>query len=272
MGLYLHGSSEREQARLDRQSGLIDRRSLATLRLGGERRVLDLGCGTGRFTREIAAALGPEAHVLGIERDPRQIEAARLLGAAHPAAGQVELREGRAEDPPLAPDEVGSFDLAHARFLLEHHEDPLAVVRAMVRAVCPGGRVVLADDDHDVLRMWPEPPAFLALWRAYTRLYVENGTDPYVGRRLVALLSEAGAEPARNDWIFYGSCAGSPEHAALLENVAGFIGGTREALFAAGLAKADEVERGLAELARWGELQDGALWYAISWAEGRRPR
>ena len=36
--------------------------------------------------------------------------------------------------------------------------DPLAVVRQMVRAVKPGGRVVLADDDHDLLRLWPEPP------------------------------------------------------------------------------------------------------------------
>jgi 2-polyprenyl-3-methyl-5-hydroxy-6-metoxy-1,4-benzoquinol methylase len=48
---------------------------------------------------------------------------------------------------------MGHFDVAHARFLLEHVPDPLVIVRTMVRAVRPGGRVILADDDYEGLRL-----------------------------------------------------------------------------------------------------------------------
>jgi hypothetical protein len=44
--------------------------------------------------------------------------------------------------------------------------------------------VVLTDDDHSVLRLHPEPPGLLAVWRAFVRTYDRNGNDPYVGRRL----------------------------------------------------------------------------------------
>lgn len=272
-GSYLHGTSEREQARLARMNALINRRCLEALGLGAERSVLDVGSGLGHFSREMAVALGPAARVLGIELDERQLaEARRLVGQGGPGApaARVEFRQGRAEDPPLGEDEWGRFDLAHARFLLEHHAAPLDVVRAMVRAVRPGGRVVLADDDHDLLRLWPEPPSFLALWRAYVRLYDRNGNDPFVGRRLVSLLVAAGAEPRRNTWIFYGSCAGDPEFAGYVDNLIHVLLGVREALVAGELLLPVELERGLEELARWGELPDAALWYGIAWAEGCR--
>ena len=56
-------------------------------------------------------------------------------------------------------------------------------------------RIILADDDHDVLRLWPEPPGLTDVWRAYQRSYDRHGNDPIVGRRLVQLLHQAGAQP-----------------------------------------------------------------------------
>ena len=56
----------------------------------------------------------------------------------------------------------GSFDVAYARLILEHVFDPLAVVKEMVKAVRPGGRVIVADDDHDMMPFWPEPPGVMA--------------------------------------------------------------------------------------------------------------
>jgi SAM-dependent methyltransferase len=106
---------------------------------------------------------------VGVERDPRQIAEALRLAEAVGEGGLVELREGRAQDLPLAPGEWGTFDLAHARFLLEHVPDPLAVVKQMVKAVRPGGRVALLDDDHELLRLFPEPPAVTGAWEAYWR-------------------------------------------------------------------------------------------------------
>jgi 2-polyprenyl-3-methyl-5-hydroxy-6-metoxy-1,4-benzoquinol methylase len=75
--------------------------------------------------------------VVGIERSEAQIlEAARQAASDH-ESDLLEMREGSVEDPPLADEEWGRFDVAHARFLLEHLPDPLAVVRMMVRAVRP---------------------------------------------------------------------------------------------------------------------------------------
>src|SRR5919204_622789 len=116
------------------------------------------------------------------------------------------LNAGTLRELPLTRAEWGSFDVAHTRFLLEHVPDPEAVVAAMVRAVRPGGRIVLADDDHDVLRLWPEPAAVRAVWQAYCGTYERMGNDPYVGRRLPALLHGAGAVPRRSTWIFFGAC------------------------------------------------------------------
>jgi len=189
------------------------------------------------------------------------------------AAGEqdlVELRQGDVSDPPLHEREWGSFDLAHARFVLEHVRDPLAVVRQMVRAVRPGGRIVLQDDDHDVLRCYPEPPGFMALWRAYERTYDRLGCDPYVGRRLASLLHEAGARPLRCTLIFFGACAGEATFPGLIENMSGLLAGAREPIVGGGLLGAAEFDDALARLRQWATLPGAAFWYGIFWAEGVR--
>ena len=66
----------------------------------------------------------------------------------------------------------------------------------------------MEDDDHDVIRLWPENAGFGELWQAYMAVYTRMGCDPIVGRRLVELLHAAGAAPCRNTWVFFGSCAG----------------------------------------------------------------
>src|SRR5437868_4850405 len=82
-------------------------------------------------------------------------------------------------------------------------------------------RIALADDDHDVLRLWPEPPGFGPLWQAYTRVYDRLGGDPLAGRRLVWFLHQAGAAPRRNGVVFFGSCAGHPDFGLYVTNLAG---------------------------------------------------
>src|SRR5262249_13664238 len=157
-----------------------------------------------------------------------------------------------------------TFDVAHARYLLEHVADPLAVVRALVRAVRPGGRVVLTDDDHELLRLWPEPPGLGPLWHAYMRAFDRNRNDPYAGRRLVALLHEAGAAPARNTWIFFGGCAGHPDFEDYVANLAGLLDGFRGPILSAGLLDRASFDDALAALRAWGGRPDAAFWFAAS--------
>jgi len=268
---YVHGNDPGEQGRLSRLNALLNPSSLEALGLRGGERVLDVGAGLGQFSRSMARAVGAEGTVVGVERDERQFAESLRLAEADGERRLVDLRRGDAVDLPLADDEWGRFDVAHARFLLEHVSDPLAVVRAMVRAVRPGGRVVLEDDDHEVLRLWPEAPAVVDLWRAYYLTYERRGKDPYVGRHLVSLLHAAGARPRRNRCLFFGTCRGSPGFDTMLDNFLGVILGARPEIVDHGLATHARFDEALAQFARWRVLPDAALWYTTAWAEGERP-
>ncbi len=267
---YIHGTAPVEQRRLARLNDLLNTEALREIDLRGGERILDLGCGPGQLTVAMARAAGPAGRVLGLERDSAQIRAAQRLVSESGFGRRVKIRRGDALAPPLRKREWGGFDLAHARFLLEHVPDPLAVVRALVRAVRPGGRIVLQDDDHDLLRLWPEPPGLMPVWQAYIRTYDRNGNDPYIGRRLVALLHQAGAVPKRNTWIFFGACAGSPKFAALTSNLARILEGARDAILSGGLLDAASCKAGLASLRAWQRRPDAALWFALAYAEAER--
>ena len=269
---YLHGTDPEEQRRLSLLNDILNESSLRELNLRGGESILDVGCGLAQFARAMARAAGRGARVVGVEREAEQLEEARRQAAASGEEHLVELREGDALALPLKDEEWGTFDLAHTRFLLEHVPDPLAVVRQMVRAVRPGGRVILEDDNHDVMHMWPEPPGAMALWQAYTRTYEQLGNDPYVGHKLVSLLYEAGTVPVRNTWIFFGSCGTHPHFHLYVENIIGVFEGARELMLSAGLLDAASYDDGIRALREWANRPDAAIWFAIAWAEGRKEK
>ncbi len=92
--------------------------------------------------------------------------------------------------------------------------------------------------------------------------------DPWIGRRLVALLAEAGARPVRTTMLFFGACAGMEVFEAVVDNMVGILEGAREAIRVSGALGANEIGRGIEELSVWGRRADAALWYALPWVEG----
>jgi SAM-dependent methyltransferase len=264
---YLHGTSAEEQGRLSLLNRLINDSALREIGVQRGQRIVDFGCGLGQLSRGMARAAG--LRLLGIERSGEQLAECARLAAQEGEEHLLELRQGDAVEPPIREDEWGRFDLAHGRFVLEHVREPLAVVRQMARAVRPGGRVVLQDDDHDTLRLWPEPPGFELLWRAYVRTYDRIGCDPYVGRRLVSLLHEAGLTPRRCTYLFFGCCAAEASWPGLIDNLVGLLSGAREAITA--LIAPREFDLGLQALRAWAARPEAAFWYAISYAEGVKP-
>src|SRR5438270_3724190 len=248
---HTHGTAPDEQARLSRLNQLLNDAALRELRIRPGDRIVDFGCGLAQLTRAMARQAGVRA--VGLERSAEQIaEAVRQARSE----GEADLLEMRGGDVLGAAVEEASYDLAHARFVLEHVPDPLAVVRAMRRSVRPGGRIILQDDDHDVLRIWPEPPGLSALWQAYMRTYDRLGNDPIVGRRLVALLHAAGARPVRSTWLFFGACAGEESFPAFVENLHSILEFAREAIVSAGLLGREEVDETLAQIQRVGKRPD----------------
>lgn len=268
-GRYIHGSQPDEQQRLGLLNELLNESSLAALHLRLGERVLDVGSGLGQLSRAIGRVVG-KGRVVGIERDPEQFNTAQRLAREEGEEDLVDFRLGDAFALPLSGDEWGSFDLAHTRFLLEHVPRPQEVVDCMVRAVRPGGRIVLEDDDHDLLRVWPEVPGFDRLWRAYLRTYDQLGNDPYIGRRLVEMLRQAGATPVENDMLFFGSCSGNSSFNDFVRNFVGLLEGAPEAILEATTLDKVELEHGVEALKQWGLRDDAALWYVTCWAEGTR--
>ena len=264
---YIHGTSPEEHARLGLMNRLLNTRELDAIGLQGDERVLELGAGTGLFARALAERL-PRGRLLALELDARQLDAARANTAG---LANLELRQGDVCAPPLDAAEWGSFDLVHARFLLEHLSAPASAVRVMARAVRPGGRVLLVDDDHDTLRLWPSAPAFERLWRAYCEQYTLRGTDPWIGRRLTGLLAEAGLRPVDATLLFFGACAGMELFPLVLANMLGVVAGAAGDIARAGTLPETQIRAGLHELEAWSARPDAALWYAVPYAAALRP-
>ena len=261
---YIHGTHADEQSRLSLLNDILNAGSLRELNLKPGDRVLDVACGLGQLTRAMARQAG---QAIGVERSSEQLVEAMKLAEQADEPSLAEFRRGDATALPLREDEWGTFDVVHARFLLEHLPDPLIAVRQMVRAARPGGRIALEDDDHEILRLYPEPPGFGPLWAAYIRAYDRLGNDGYIGRRLVQLLHQAGARPTRNTWIFFGSCSGHPDFAPYVRNLAGVISTARDHMIAQSLVLEDDYERAMAELDEWGRRDDAAFWYAVCYTE-----
>ena len=268
--MYIHGTAPEEQERLSLLNRLLNDAALQRLELVGGEKILDVGSGLGQFTRAMARVAGPSGRVIGIERSQEQLMEARRLAAADQEENLVDFRQGSATALPLRREEWGGFDIVHTRFLLEHVKDPLAVVRMMVEAASPAGKIILQDDDHDVLRIFPEPEGFYDLWEAYIRSYSKAGNDPYVGRRLVSLLHESGAIPAANHWFFFGSCAGHPHFSSYAANLRSVLQTAKDAIVQSELLSRSRFDVAIESLQRWELNPDGALWYAVCWAEGTK--
>jgi SAM-dependent methyltransferase len=97
-------------------------------------RVLDVGCGTGGTTAELAAAVGAEGHVLGVDISEPLVGAARARGLGN-AAFEVADATTHAFEP-------AAFDLVFSRFGVMFFADPVAAFRNIRRAMKPSGRLV----------------------------------------------------------------------------------------------------------------------------------
>ncbi len=265
---YVHGTHPEEQRRLAELNSLINQATLDALRPVPGERALDVGSGLGQLSRAVAKATGQR--VLGIERSPEQIEKANGFARAASEESLVEFRAGDALQLPLASSEWGTFDLAYTRFLLEHVPQPQRVVNAMARAVRSGGRIVLCDDDHDALKLWPEPAGFHDVWHAYEHSYAKNGNDAFIGRKLVAMLYEAGLEPKRIAMPMFGACAGETAFPSYVTNLLGVLDGARDAILATGRVTAAGFQGVRLAIVEWGELPEAAIWYTMSLAEARK--
>jgi hypothetical protein len=103
--------------------------------LGPGTRVLDVGCGAGRYAGRV---LKEGCEVWGIEPDPQAAEAARALG--------VKVHTGLVEDAPFP---RGYFDVVSLIHVIEHVRNPVEMLRRAAEFLRPGGRMLLLTPNVD---------------------------------------------------------------------------------------------------------------------------
>ncbi|MGC1184633.1 MAG: methyltransferase domain-containing protein [Candidatus Dormiibacterota bacterium] len=201
---------------------------VARLGLGTARSVLDVGCGLGHWSRELARVLPGVTEITGVDPDPFWVRQARLTTDEKASIGTAVI-QGRGEDLPF-PD--SQFDLVTCQTVLIHVPDVVSVLREMGRVVRPGGTVLLAEPNnlagHLVRTRGPEQSDARALTSALAfystceagKIALGEG-DNSVGDLLPGLVAEAGlavaacylSDKASPLWPPYSS----PEQSALVE-------------------------------------------------------
>ncbi|RPI43437.1 MAG: methyltransferase domain-containing protein [Betaproteobacteria bacterium] len=138
------------------------RRTLAALALRPGETALDIGCGPGYLTREMAKQVGCNGRVIAIDTSEPMLDLARCRCAEF---AQVEFSRA---DAAALPCEDASIDVAAAVQVYLFAADLDAVVREVARVLCPGGRVVIVDTDWDSTVWHSSDPTrmqrFLDVW------------------------------------------------------------------------------------------------------------
>ncbi|RPD62562.1 UbiE family methyltransferase [Lentinus tigrinus ALCF2SS1-7] len=152
--------------------------------------VLDVGCGPGTITADLAANYVPEGHVTGIDV-PAVLETARK-NAAERGVTNITFTPGDALALPF-PD--ASFDVVHAHQVLQHVGDPVQVLREMRRVAKPGGIVATRETDFSGMSWWPQLEGMEEWRQGYLKVARANGGEPDAGRRLHVWAKAAGYPP-----------------------------------------------------------------------------
>ena len=148
---------------------------------------LDVGCGGGDVTYELARRVGETGAVVGLDMDRVKLDIAQQE-AKEQHYRNVEFRcsdinkeQGKAK-----------FDCVYARFLLTHLQDPLDALLHFQRFLKPGGVGVFEDIDFSGCYTYPESAAFTKYCALYAQAAHLRGGDANIGQRLPALVQQAG--------------------------------------------------------------------------------
>ncbi len=148
-------------------------------------RCLEAGAGGGSFARWLCSATLPGGQVLAVDADPRHLT-------------DLPDRGGEVAQLDLVEDELpeGAFDFVHTRFVLLHIARRNIVLERLIRALAPGGVLVL--EEGDGLGVGKEMPgAFGEVWRAFARSTESAGANQAWARNLPTQLEALGLVDVR---------------------------------------------------------------------------
>ncbi len=161
--------------------------------------LLDVGCGPGNLTVDLARLVAP-GRAVGVDNVDSIVERAKADTPSD--AGNVEFQSGDVLSLAFDND---TFDIVHAHQVLQHVSDPVAALHEMRRVCRIGGIVAVRDADYAAMA-WHPASHGLERWLAlYQTIARSNGGEPDAGRHLLNWTHAAGfadVEPSTSVWRF----------------------------------------------------------------------
>jgi ubiquinone/menaquinone biosynthesis C-methylase UbiE len=185
---YLHGYSPEEQDRLYKQARFLEKTIYENVDFSKQKEILEVGCGTGAQT-EILLRRFPHLHIQGIDMSDAQIKRARTHLASEVKSQRVQFDQGDATNLPYT---ENSFDGAFLCWILEHVQEPVKILKEVLRVIRANGVVYCSEVMNATFFVHPYSPATLQYWFAFNDHQWSLKGDPFVGAKLANYLIEAG--------------------------------------------------------------------------------
>lgn len=170
---YMHGHTD-NVLNVHKQRTVANSMAFIVPYLAPDSQVLDLGCGPGSITIDVALNYAVRGHVIGIEPTEDPLKVARQTAREKDIAGfnNVEFRIGSGYKLEF-PD--NTFDLVYAHQVVQYLPDAPLIFAEMLRVTKPGGYVAFKEGDTHEYMVYPPSVSMRKFFDIWNKLVALNG-------------------------------------------------------------------------------------------------
>ncbi|MEX3508719.1 methyltransferase domain-containing protein [Kocuria carniphila] len=199
MSFYSHGHSPSVLASHGTRSA-ADYAAYLVPELSPGMSLLDIGCGLGSITLDLAELVAP-GPMVGTDQSPAAVNSAADAARARHSSNVTFMTA----DVYALPFEDESFDVVHAHQVLQHLPDPVLALREMSHVCRPDGVMAVRDADYASMAWFPESPGLSRWLDIYQAMARANHGEPDAGRHLKSWARKAGLREVRvtaSSWCY----------------------------------------------------------------------